>query len=200
MNEQAMLKKAESYLNENKWLRHCEFNNAEITYLKKFLFFTSKPVVYLANISTKNQVNKKNSYLPKMAKWIKENCPGQLLPFSVSYEQALEKGDLKGESLLIKIIHTGYKILNLIHFFTCGRDEVRCWTVRKGTKAPQAAGVIHSDFEKGFICAEVMNYKDLKELGSEQKVKASGKYKMQGKDYIVKDGDIIFFKFSKGKK
>ena len=96
--------------------------------------------------------------------------------------------------MLTKIIHTGYDILNLIHFFTAGKDEVRCWTVRKGAKAPQAGGVIHTDFEKGFICAEVMAYNDFIEHGTEGKCKAAGKYKMQGKEYVVNDGDIIFFK------
>lgn len=101
-----------------------------------------------------------------------------------------------------KIIKTGYKELNLVHYFTCGADEVRCWTIRKFTKAPDAAGVIHSDFHDFFICAEVFKYKDLKKLGSEADVKAAGKYTMEGKEYIVEDGDILFIKHNakKGKK
>jgi len=86
----------------------------------------------------------------------------------------------------------------LIYFFTAGKDEVRCWTIRNGTKAPQAAGVIHTDFEKGFICAEVMKYEDYREAGSETNAKAAGKYLQQGKNYSVLDGDIIFFKFNAG--
>jgi len=82
----------------------------------------------------------------------------------------------------------------LIHFFTCGSDEVKCWTIRKLTKAPQAAGVIHTDFEKGFVCAEVMKFDEFKEIGSEAAVKAAGKYRQEGKGYSVCDGDIIFFK------
>lgn len=88
-------------------------------------------------------------------------------------------------------------------FFTAGEDEVKCWQIRKGTKAPGAAGTIHTDFERGFICAEVMTYSDLTELKNEQAVKAAGKYRQQGKEYVVQDGDIIFFKFnvtSTGKK
>ena len=92
----------------------------------------------------------------------------------------------------------GYNALDLIHFFTSGEDEVRCWTIRRGTKAPQAAGVIHTDFEHGFICAEVMKYSDLVELETEAAVKAEGKYLQKGKEYLVEDGDIIYFKFNLG--
>ena len=90
-----------------------------------------------------------------------------------------------------KIIKAGYNALDLVYFFTAGEDEVRCWTIRRHTKAPQAAGVIHTDFEKGFICAEVMNYTDFVELGNENAVKAEGKYRQQGKEDLVEDGDII---------
>jgi len=88
--------------------------------------------------------------------------------------------------------------LRLVYFFTCGADEVRCWTIRQGTKAPQAAGVIHTDFMNGFICAEVMAYADFKEHGSESAVKAAGKYRQEGKNYTVVDGDIMFFKANTG--
>jgi len=102
--------------------------------------------------------------------------------------------EIKGQSGIPKIIKTGYHALDLIHFFTCGSDEVKCWTIRKSTKAPQAAGTIHTDFERGFICAEVMKFEDFKELGSEVAVKSAGKYKQEGKTYSVQDGDIVFFK------
>lgn len=97
-----------------------------------------------------------------------------------------------------KIIVTGYKALQLIYFFTAGKDEVKAWTIQKGTKAPQAAGRIHTDFEKGFIMAEVMKFDDFKEHGSESAVKAAGKYRQQGRNYVVEDGDIILFKFNAG--
>lgn len=106
-------------------------------------------------------------------------------------------------SNLSKIIIAGYKALSLVNFFTCGPGEVRAWTIRKNTKAPQAAGTIHSDFEKAFVIAEVMKYEDLKELGSEASVKSAGKYYQKGKEYVVEDGDIIYFKsgqVSSGKK
>lgn len=102
----------------------------------------------------------------------------------------------KVQSALPRIIRTGYHSLDLIHFFTTGKDEVRAWTIKRGTKAPQAGGKIHSDFEKGFVCAEVTAFEDFKELGSEAECKAKGKVRTEGKTYEVKDGDIIFFKTS----
>ena len=101
-------------------------------------------------------------------------------------------------SALDKIIVTGYRALQLIYFFTSGKDEVKAWTIQKGTKAPGAAGRIHTDFEKGFIMAEVMKFDDFKEEGSEAAVKAAGKYRQQGRQYVVEDGDIILFKFNAG--
>ena len=95
-----------------------------------------------------------------------------------------------------RIIKVGYKRLQLINYFTAGEDEVRAWTIREGTKAPQAAGVIHTDFERGFICAEVMTYDALAEHGSTQAVKDAGLYRQQGKEYTVLDGDIILFRFN----
>jgi obg-like ATPase 1 len=93
-------------------------------------------------------------------------------------------------------VKSGYSAIQLIYYFTCGEDEVRAWTIRKGTLAPKAAAVIHKDFERGFICAEVMKCDDFIELGSENAVKGEGKYKQCGKEYEVQDGDIIFFRFN----
>ena len=95
-----------------------------------------------------------------------------------------------------KIITTGYHVLNLIHFFTAGPDEVKCWTIRRGTLAPQAAGVIHTDFEKGFIRAEVIKYDDYVALGSEKACRDAGKIGIEGKEYVVQDGDIMHFLFN----
>jgi len=162
------------------------------------------------NLSETDYIAKKNKWLPKIKAWIDENSPGELLiPFSGELESKLRAFETdeerikyceekKATSNLNKIVQNGYHALHLIHFITAGPDEVRCWTIPYGTKAPQAAGTIHTDFEKGFICAEVMSYDDFKELGSETAVKAAGKYKQQGKTYTVQDGDIIFFKFNAG--
>ena len=95
-----------------------------------------------------------------------------------------------------RLIHAAYKLLNLITYFTAGEKEVRAWTVEKGTKAPQAAGVIHTDFEKGFIRAEVIHYQDFVSFGSEQAVKEAGKMHVEGKEYIVQDGDVMHFRFN----
>ena len=94
------------------------------------------------------------------------------------------------------MIRTGYQMLNLITFFTCGPNEVHAWTLEKGLKAPQAAGKIHSDFEKGFIRAEVITSEDMLELKSEQAVKAAGKMRLEGKEYVVQDGDVVHFRFN----
>ena len=122
-----------------------------------------------------------------------------MIPYSVQYEQENFDNPDKSKSMMDKIIKTGYKAINLIHYFTCGEDEVKCWTVRENSKAPKAAGIIHTDFEKGFIAAEIMKFEDFVEYGNEAALKAEGKVKQGGKEYIVQDGDIIFFKFNVSK-
>jgi len=176
--------------------------------LNEHQLLTAKPVVYLVNLSEKDFVRQKNKWLAKISNWVQENNPGPIVPYSAGFETALAALETEEEkvnylkkigapkSMLDKIINTGYSALSLIHYFTCGEDEVKCWTIRQGTKAPQAAGIIHTDFERGFICAEVYKYTDLLELGSEPAVKSGGKYLQKGKDYVVEDGDIIFFKFN----
>jgi obg-like ATPase 1 len=146
--------------------------------------------------------------LPKIKEWIDTNAPGDIMiPFSATLEHHLstqecaqsrkaEEEALGAASVLPKIIVAGYNALQLMYYFTAGPDEVRAWTIRRGIKAPQAAGVIHTDFERGFIAAEVMKFDDLKELGNENAVKAAGKYNLKGKEYIMEDGDIVFFKFN----
>jgi len=109
-------------------------------------------------------------------------------------DKAEEEKDIGANSALGKITQAGYTSLDLIRYFTCGPDEVRAWTIRKGTKAPQAAGVIHSDFENKFVCGEIMSYTDLHEHGSEAAVKAAGKLRQQGKPYEMVDGDIAYWK------
>lgn len=144
--------------------------------------------------------------MPKIAEWIKENAPGDpIIPISVSYEERLTHFETEAESLeeqkavgapsvLPKLVLQMRKTLQLGSFFTSGTDEVRQWTIRVGTKAPQAAGVIHTDFEKTFIQAIVYNFSVLKEMGDEAEVKAKGKVMTKGKDYVVEDGDILLIK------
>ncbi|CAB1421720.1 unnamed protein product [Pleuronectes platessa] len=185
-----------------------EWNEKEIEVLNKYLFLTSKPMIYLVNLSEKDYIRKKNKWLAKIKEWVDANDPGAVvIPVSGALESKLldiedeeEKKkyceELKTQSVLTKIIKTGYSALQLEYFFTAGVDEVRAWTVRKGSKAPQAAGKIHTDFEKGFIMAEVMKFVDFKEEGSENAAKSAGKYRQLGRNYVVEDGDIIFFKFN----
>lgn len=181
----------------------------EVEILNKYQFLTAKPVVFLVNVSKKSYLAKGNKYLPKIAEYVKERGGNEIIvPFSCEFESEMLDLDAAGQleeykkanpthkSMLNRILKVGYQALGLIHFFTAGKDEVRGWTIRKGRLAPQAAGVIHTDFEKGFIKAEVQSFADLKEYGTEEAVKKAGKLKLQGKNYEVQDGDIIFFKFN----
>ncbi|XP_039959574.1 obg-like ATPase 1 isoform X1 [Bactrocera neohumeralis] len=205
----SMLKIKGVLVDEKKQLRFADWNAHDIETLNKYLFLTTKPVIYLVNLSEKDFIRKKNKWLPKIKEWVDKHDPGAvIIPFSGAFEHTLaEKDDLerkeyeeevKCKSQLDKIIVTGYKALQLEYFFTAGVDEVKAWTIQKGTKAPQAAGRIHTDFEKGFIMAEVMHFHDFKEEGSEAAAKSAGKYRQQGRNYVVEDGDIIFFKFNAG--
>jgi len=172
----------------------------------ELLLITAKPVIVLINMSEQDYVKQKNKWLAKIAQWVKTNTPSSLvIPVCVTLEQKLFEmpsdearqkflTESNTKSQIEKIISTGFQELNLLNFYTCGEKEVRAWPLQKGMKAPQAAGTIHSDFEEFFIKAEVYNYKDLKELGSEAAVKAGGKYRTQGKDYEIADGDIILIK------
>ncbi|KAI8819814.1 P-loop containing nucleoside triphosphate hydrolase protein [Fimicolochytrium jonesii] len=194
-------------------VRDGDWSGKEIEIINSLQLITAKPVVYLCNLSERDYARKKNKWLPKIKQWIDTNHPGDILiPYSGVMEQKLTElepaqrleylKDLQTKhelaapvtSVFNKIIVAGYNALGLIYFFTGGPDEVRAWTIRKNTKAPQAAGTIHTDFEKAFIMAEVMRYDDLKELGSDAAVKAGGKYVQKGKDYVVQDGDILYFK------
>uniref|UniRef100_A0A4W3IJQ8 Obg-like ATPase 1 n=1 Tax=Callorhinchus milii TaxID=7868 RepID=A0A4W3IJQ8_CALMI len=159
-----------------------DWNDKEIDVLNKHLFLTSKPMLYLVNLSEKDYIRRKNKWLIKIKEWVDKNDPGAVvIPFSGTMElmcQEMSEEEMrkfleqnKTQSSLSKIIKTGFSALQLEYFFTAGPDEVRAWTIKKGTKAPQAAGKIHTDFEKGFIMAEVMKFEDFKEEGSESTVK-----------------------------
>lgn len=178
----------------------------QVEIINPLMLLTAKPVVYLVNLSEKDYIRQKNKHLPKIADWVKEYATGDpIIPLSISFEERLtrlpddaavdaECKTLGTKSALPKIIVTMRQMMNLGSFFTTGTDEVRQWTVRKGTKAPQAAGVIHTDFEKTFIQCIVFNFAVLKETGDEAAVKAAGKVMTKGKDYVVEDGDIILIK------
>ena len=204
----SVAEKARDFLAEGKDIRANKWDAKEIEVLNEFLFITAKPMVYLVNLSKKGYVERKSNWLLKIDEYVKNRgCNDIMIPFSVKFEEELLDAELagpeerkkflagtKGRPMLPKIIHKGYEILDLIHYFTCGKDEVKCWTIRQGTLAPKAAGVIHTDFEKGFICAEVIKYDDFKALGSRQEVVKQGKVGQRGRNYEVEDGDIMLFK------
>lgn len=178
----------------------------QVEVINTLFLLSAKPVVYLVNLSEKDYTRKKNKHLVKIAEWMKEHAAGDpILPISVCFEERLTRFETDAEvaeeckncgieSALPKIVTTMRKALHLRSFFTVGTDEVRQWTIREGTKAPQAAGVIHTDFEKTFIQAIVYNFNSLKELGDESEVKSKGKIMTKGKDYVVDDGDILLIK------
>lgn len=202
----ASAEKVLEWLESGKDIRFGDWSIKEIDWLNNMQFITAKPVVYLVNMSEKDYKRKKNKWLPKIHAWVQEHGGDPMIPFSGALEQALfdmpedeQQAYCKEHeivSALPKIIVQGFRAVNLIYFFTAGPDEVKCWQIRKGSKAPQAAGAIHGDFERGFICAEVMHYDELKELGNENAVKAAGRYRQEGKAYLVQDGDVIYFKFN----
>jgi obg-like ATPase 1 len=189
--EREVLAKVEQMLKDKVPVRDGDWKTNEIEWLNKHYFMTAKPVVYLINIGAEEYKAKKNKWLPKCKQWIDANGGGPMVPYSADFEkevlaiagspdrQARDKvaSELGAPTMIQKIVTTGYKALQLIHYFTAGEDEVKCWTIREGTKAPGAAGVIHTDFEKGFICAEVQSYEDLNRLGSERAVKDEGLYR-----------------------
>lgn len=207
--EKATLDKVVEMYDKNINVRDGQWTYKEIDILNKHLFFTSKPMVYLVNISEKEYIAKKNKWLAKISNWVTAHGGGKIIPYSVAYEKRLFEAEPEeqvkiitetgAESALGKIISSGYYALDLIHYFTGGDDEVKCWTIRKNVKAPQAAGVIHTDFERGFISADVTKYDDLLTLGNENEVKKAGLIRCEGKNYEVQDGDIIFFKINQSK-
>lgn len=188
-------------------VRFGEWTNKDIDVLNDYNLLTAKPAIYLVNMSEKDLIRKKNKYLPKLHAWLSEHRPGEkMYPYSAAIEakwveftqeeKVAFEAEHKVGSQMPRIVTAGYHGLGLIHFYTAGTDEVKCWTVRDGWTAPKAAGTIHTDFERGFIKAEVYAFEDYKALGSEAAVKEAGKYRTEGKNYEVKDGDVIFFKFN----
>ncbi|KAL5232343.1 hypothetical protein ABZP36_031119 [Zizania latifolia] len=207
--EHELCEKVIAHLESGKDVRFGDWKIADIEILNTFQLLTAKPVVYLVNMSEKDYQRKKNKFLPKIHAWVQEHGGETIIPFSCAFERELAdmpadeaakycaENQITRQVIVIpEIIKTGFAAIHLIYFFTASPDEVRCWQIRRQTKAPQAAGTIHTDFERGFICAEVMKFDDLKELGSESAVKSGGKYRQEGKTYVVQDGDIIFFKFN----
>lgn len=204
--EFSTLKKCEDALMHNIPLRRLEFDKDELLVLKPFCLITLKPIIYMANVNEDDAILGHNKYTDIVSEYAaKENASVVVVCAKMESELAEMNDDDKAEFLkemgisnsgLDKLIFATYDLLGLQTFFTSGKDECRAWTFKKGMKAPECAGIIHSDFQRGFIKAEVMSFDDLKECGSELKVKEAGKMRLEGKDYLMQDGDIVYFRFN----
>ena len=204
--EVVLLKKVIKYLNEGVMLRSVSFDENEIKVLKNYNLITIKPFIYLANVSEEDLLNDGNVYVNKVREVASSlGSPVILMCAKIESELSELDEDSKKEFLadlgiqnsgLDQLIHITYHMLGLKTFFCVGSDEVRAWTFKDGMKAPECAGLIHTDFQKGFIKAEVMSYDDLVTYGSEVKVKEAGKARLEGKEYVMQDGDICLFRFN----
>lgn len=200
-----LLKKVKDGLENNQLARTLDLDEEERVILKGLQLLTAKPVIYVANVG-ENDISTGNEYVKRVKEYAaKENAKVISLCAKIEEElislapedRAMFKEELGiSESGLEKLVSTSYDLLGLMSFLTAGEKEVRAWTIKKGTKAPQAAGKIHTDFEKGFIKAEIVSYDDLIEAGSFLKAKEKGRVRMEGKEYVVQDGDIILFRFN----
>ena len=204
--EFATLKKCEDAIMHNIPLRRLEFDKDELLVLKPFCLITLKPIIYMANVDEDDAILGHNKYTDMVSEYAsKENASVIVVCAKMESELAEMNDDDKAEFLkemgisnsgLDKLIFATYDLLGLQTFFTSGKDECRAWTFKKGMKAPECAGIIHSDFQRGFIKAEIMSFDDLKECGSELKVKEAGKMRLEGKEYLMQDGDIVYFRFN----
>ncbi len=204
--EAQLCKKLYDCLESGKCVRTLTLNDDEREMTKSFFLLTDKPVIYCANIFENDIGCAENDYVKAVREYAaSENSAVIVICAKVEEEISrlpkeergmfLEELGL-GESGLSRIIKTGYDLLGLMSYLTAGEKEVRAWTVERGTKAPQAAGKIHSDFEKGFIRAEIVSYDDLVALGSFNAAKEKGKVRSEGKEYVMRDGDVVLFRFN----
>ena len=201
-----LMRKIKEALENNKPARSVEVDEDEDKILKSFQLLTAKPVIYVANIG-ENDLNKEDNKYVTEVKSFAEKDHSKCITLCAKIEEEItslpaDERDLYKEELgiktsgLEKLVIASYDILGLMSYLTAGEKEVRAWTIKKGTKAPQAAGKIHSDFEKGFIKAEIVSFKDLVDAGSFLKAKEKGKVRIEGKDYVICDGDVVLFRFN----
>ena len=201
------LEKVKATLESGKSARTLDLTEDEENILKDAFLLTLKPILYVANISEEQLDNSENDiYVQKVKEYAKQEKT-DVIPLCVKIEEELASldGEDKKEMLealgleesgLNKLIKASYKLLGLMSFLTAGEPEVRAWTIKIGTKAPEAAGKIHSDIQRGFIKAETISYKDLVECGSMQVAREKGLVRSEGKDYVMQDGDIVLFRFN----
>lgn len=202
-----LLEKIKENLENGISARAIDFKEEEQELVKEMFLLTTKPILYIANISEEQLENAENDGMVQKVKEYATKEKAEVIPLCVKIEEelsGLEEEDKKemlealglAESGLDKVIKKSYDLLGLMSFLTAGEPEVRAWTIKKGTKAPQAAGKIHSDIERGFIKAEVVSYSDLMNEGSMVNAKEKGLVRSEGKEYIMQDGDIVLFKFN----
>lgn len=202
--ELAVLERIKKQLDQGKPARALDFTKEEILILQSLHLLTLKPTLYVANVAETGFTH--NPLLDEVMK-IAQDEKAQVVVICAAIEAEIAELDDAEKQIFLaelnlqepgldRLIHAGYKLLGLETYFTAGEKEVRAWTIHAGSTAPQAAGVIHTDFEKGFIRAEVIAYEDFIHLGGEQAAKEAGKWRLEGKDYIVHDGDIMHFRFN----
>lgn len=206
LKEVDVLIKVRDNLEKNIPARRIELTKEENLILKPFNLLTLKPIIYIANLNEEDLINGENSYLDKVKNYArKENA--RVLSVCAKIEEELNELEMDekleylkelgiDESGLDKLIKETYSLLGLKTFFTVGKDEVKAWTFKNGMKAVECAGLIHSDIKRGFIKAEVMSYQDLYEYKDDKIVKENGKVRIEGKDYLMQDGDICYFRFN----
>ena len=205
--ELELLQRIKATLESGKSARTMEFNEEEQEVLKDAYLLTIKPILYIANVSEEQLSNPfEDKFVDQVVEYAKgENA--EVIPLCVKIEEELASLDGEDEQEMLealgleesgldKVIKASYNLLGLMSFLTAGEQEVRAWTIRKGTKAPEAAGKIHSDMERGFIRAEIVSYDDLIREGSMNAVKEKGLLRSEGKDYVMQEGDIVLFRFN----
>ncbi len=201
-----VLHKYKTHLESGKTVRSLEVEEKEREHILDLMLLTAKPIMYVCNVDD-DAVKTGNKHVDRVKEVVsKENASIIIISASTEADiadlESFEERQMFLDDLGLsepgvnRVIQQSYDLLDLSTYFTAGVKEVRAWTIRKGMKAPQAAGVIHSDFEKGFIRAEVIKYSDFTELGSELACKENGKMSVEGKEYVVKDGDIMHFRFN----
>ena len=205
--EMELLRRIKEHLDNGNPVRTMELTDDEREMIKDAFFLTDKKVIYVANVS-EEQISSIDTdpYVQKVKEYAKAEG-AEVIALCAKLEEELSELDDEDKEMLMqdygidesgldKLIKASYSLLGLISFLTAGKQECRAWTIKKGTKAPQAAGKIHSDFERGFIKAEVVSYDDLIKYGSMNATKEKGLVRLEGKEYVVKDGDIILFRFN----
>ena len=206
IKEAELLEKLKEALLQNLPLRRINLDEDELKLIKAFNLLTLKPMIYMANISEEDLLNDGNEYVDMVRGYASSENASVITVCAKMESELAELSDEDkelflqdlgiNESGLDKLIYATYDLLGLATYFTAGSDECRAWTFKKGMKAPECAGIIHSDFERGFIRAEVMSYDDLELCGDEKTVREKGRMRLEGKDYEMQDGDICHFRFN----